>query len=367
MPLTRLLMVTPSLHIGGAERHVVDLSRILQSKGLLVEVVSSGGILEKELAKSKIRHVTLDVNKKNPLHFKTILLLRKLLKLGNYDIIHIHAVMPTILCWLASFGLRCRIVVTVHGLEASNYSFAGRILSRLSNRVIAVSRGIYHDLLKGGMDKNKLAIVHNGIDTNKFAPCSIKTEYQTVFIGAVGRLSPEKGHQYLFRAISHLKSRDIKCFIIGGGALEKELKELAESLQVADKIVITGFVSDVQSAIEQMDIMVMPSLREGLPIALLEAMSMGKAVIASEVGGIPDVITHNKTGLLVRAANVKELAAAIEYMLDKPARRRALGKEAHQYIVDQFQIEKMVEGIIGIYDQTLNRKTMNDDGSSSIN
>jgi glycosyltransferase involved in cell wall biosynthesis len=211
-------------------------------------------------------------------------------------------------------------------------------LSWISTRVIACSDEVHRVLCeKDHLPASRVSVILNGIDVGRFAGASgagVRTEFgipdDTVLLGVLGRLHPAKGHHDLITALARLRDEGLAfaCLVIGSGELKNELVQQAARTGLSDRIVFTGHRADVPRLLAALDVFAMPSRWEGLPMALLEAMAMSKPVVATRVGGIPDVVRDEANGLLVAPGDPPALAAALRRLLTEPALRDELGQQA---------------------------------------
>lgn len=167
-------------------------------------------------------------------------------------------------------------------------------------------------------------------------------------MGIVGRLSAVKGHADLFRAVAELPP-SVVLKVFGTGPDEMPLRHLASQLGVADRVRFMGFVSPVYRALAELDLLVMPSLHEGLPYVLLEAMSLGTPVVASRVGGLAEALEDGVTGVLVAPRNPQMLAHAIRALHLDPVRRRLIARRALATVARRFSARQMVGHYVDLY------------------
>jgi glycosyltransferase involved in cell wall biosynthesis len=177
-------------------------------------------------------------------------------------------------------------------------------------------------------------------------------------IGAIGRLVWQKGFEYLIRAAPEVlkKCPEARFLIVGEGPLQNELILTSEKLNVADRIIFSGFRNDIKEILASIDVLAMPSLLEGLPMVLLEAMAMAKPIVATRIDGITEVLENSKTGLLVPAKNSHALAEAIVGILDDNEKANFFGQNAREAAKEKFSVKKMVEQIESAYEKLLHEK-----------
>jgi glycosyltransferase involved in cell wall biosynthesis len=261
--------------------------------------------------------------------------LDRIIKAEGVDIIHAQRHKSAFYAALAARkNSRVRLVTTVHGQNRSRSFFrkmGNRILWPRINRIIAVSEAVRRDILQANpwFPADRIEVVYNGIDLTVFGRNDLdKTASRALFglpaqswiWGAVGRLAPVKGHDILLKAwaASEIGKRGGHLAIAGEGKLRGELTALAQKLGIANEIFLLGQVSDIPRFLAALDGFAMPSHHEGFPLAILEALAAGLPVVASQVGGIPEILTNlaNKgQAFLVPPENEKELGVAMEQVM----------------------------------------------------
>ena len=238
-------------------------------------------------------------------------------------------------------------------------------LSRFTHRFIAVSQPLKEYRVKQrGVAPQRVAVIHTGIDIRGFQPelvdvASVRQELglgpSEVLVGTVGRLFNAKGHRYLIQAAAELRQQfaDVRFVIVGEGSLRGELEEQARLAGVGDALLFAGFRQDIPRLLAAMDIYVLPSLWEGLPVSLLEAMAMGRPVIATRVGGIPELVVDGQSGILIPPADLPALVRALDGLLRDGARRETLGRNARQRVQESFSVQAAVDRIEAVYAEVL--------------
>jgi glycosyltransferase involved in cell wall biosynthesis len=177
-------------------------------------------------------------------------------------------------------------------------------------------------------------------------------------VGIVSKLWDGKGHDTLIQAFREIRNRKegARLVIVGEGYLFKRLRDLVDQYELKDAVVFTGFQEDVAQVIGTFDVAVLPSLFEGMGRVLLEAMAMEKPVVASRVGGIPDLVEHGVNGYLVSPGDAKELEHDVLAILDDPSLGRRMGREGRQRISSRFSADTMVDSIDRVYRELLSTK-----------
>ena len=295
--------------------------------------------------------------------------LRKLLRKYPYDIIHCHTSHAHTLAFLAFWGTKVRRLVT-RRVDFSIFRHSFLKLSGIKYRFmadyyIAISRKIKEVLVADGIAAERIFVVHSGIDPDRFSAetgrgliseFAIKNDEKVVI--NVAHLAGHKGQKYLVRSIPEVLKRfpRTRFFIVGGGELMQELKALAVSLGLSNELVFTGFREDVGAFYRLADLFVMSSVEEGLGTAVLDALAMGKPVVATSSGGIPEMITDGENGRLVPAKNPSALADGISELLADPNKAECMAARGPELVRARFSIDAMVAGNINVYERILSRQ-----------
>jgi glycosyltransferase involved in cell wall biosynthesis len=355
---------------GGAEAYLCELTRWLvrESDFEISAIVLNEGRLAEELRKLAVRVLIVSETSSNLLNSLTRIV--RIFQEHPCDLIHTHKPKDNVLGVLAG-RLSCRPIVvrTVHG---SPEIFSGikqlkMILHELPNqfcnkflvdRVIAVSKDLT-DRLGRYYGSEKVICIHNGINHREMYAEDDSSEIRLrlglgkrdYVIGSVGRLTAVKGHEFLIRAAVHLVEgpKTIKVILVGDGPLRKHLEGLAVHLGVSERVIFAGHQEHPGGFLQAMDVFVLPSLNEGIPLALLEAMSACRPIVASRVGGVPEVIEHEHTGLLVESGNEQELATACNRFINDKLLADTVGSAAYLKVMSHFSSKVMGEKVVSLY------------------
>jgi len=287
------------------------------------------------------------------------------------DVVHNHMyhaeVIGTQAAWrIAAAGRRRPYVVgTVHSSRIRSDEDKA-ILRRLTARIdhlIAVSSSIVRKIDDEGRHGAPVSLIYNGIDLERYdhqVPCcTLREEYglppEGPMVGVVARLEPEKGHPTLLEAWPRVLAAfpDASLLIVGEGSRCEKLGEQARALGIERSVVFTGRRDDVPAVTKSLDVAVLPSYREAQGLTILEAMALSRPVVASNVGGIPEMIEDGKTGLLVPPHDPVALADAIVRLLVDHPLADTLGKAGHDLVHDRFCVELMARAVETIYDEAL--------------
>lgn len=240
-----------------------------------------------------------------------------------------------------------------------------RWLAREAQKVILLSKSLILKTEKLRIKKSKVVVIPSGVDSKHFDPeryevkkkaSQIRDEFNIsdeIVIGYVGRLYPAKGLTYLFHAVKKIQERypNVVLLIVGDGALRNELEAMARDLNV--RSIFAGWQRDTAPYYSTMDIFVLPSLFEGLPNVILEAMAMKIPVIATKVGGNPDILSNGENGFLVPVRNVQQLALALEKLIADDNLRAQMGAINRQKVQDHFLWSKTAENVEKVYSNCL--------------
>lgn len=244
----------------------------------------------------------------------------------------------------------------------------GKIATFMSNKIVLISNELRKIFPQGGTIGKKVVTVYNGVSLEAFRPETnvhdvrgkYKIDANIPLIGMVSSLTPRKGHRYLIEA-AHILSKtfeNLKILIVGGGfqseiEYEQELIQLVSEYQLSENVIFTGWCDNIPEILAALDILVLPSLSEGLPRIILEAMAMAKPVVATNIAGIPELVVDGKTGFLVPPQNAGALAEAIRTLISNKPLACKMGKAGRERVETYFSIEQMVHGIEKIYEELI--------------
>jgi glycosyltransferase involved in cell wall biosynthesis len=353
-----VLEVIDSLYAGGAESLLKNfLIEAKKYNDFEIEVCTlySRNIFEEELADNGIRVHNLNLSfKYNPIGiFKILNVIRR----GNYDIIHVHLFPADIFVAISSLFLPRRIKFIFS--EHSNYNrrrsikffkvIDGFTYSRYG-KIVCISKQVREALIKWCPEiAHKIIIIKNAIPITKKFNSEENKIYDVIF---VGRLERVKGVDILLKAIQILKEkhyRNLRVAIVGDGSLMESLKKLALRYRINENIDFLGVRKDVLKLMRKSLIFVLPSMWEGFGLVLLEAMSVGTPVVATKVGGIPEIIEDNKDGILLEPENPEELAKAILRLLSDVNLRSLISSNAYKKVKEEYSIEKYTKTLLSLY------------------
>ena len=288
------------------------------------------------------------------------------LKANNFDLLHTHGYFADVVGIPVARLAGLRSMSTCHGFISNNwkwriYNMVDRFALGFASKIVAVSEEIKRDLLRRGLNSKRVQVIANAVSVAEEGRVSRSSRQVTrnghgispdeYVVGFLGRLSHEKGLIYLLNACANLARQEVnfKLLIIGEGAEREELQQLSSKLQLGSRVIFAGFQNNIDEWLACMDIFVLPSLTEGTPMALLEAMANGVPVAASAVGGVPQVITHGKTGLLFSPGRADEIAEAIQILYRDRATGQSLAANALSHVRETYGVGKWIERIEAEY------------------
>ena len=358
----KVLQVVEDFKIGGLERVVENifdgLDRDIYEPSLWC--IAGGGKLADEfiMERKDIRILNLRTYH-NPLN---ILKLAYLLRKERYHIVHTHGYYASTMGRISALLARVPIIIT--HVHTTNWNFKKRniliekLLSEVTDKIICCSHAVREFVVSfEKIKRDKAIVIYNGISCGKLGVVRKKEDTEAaVRIAVIASLVKNKGHRYLIEAFRKvgIRNESIRLLIVGGGPLDDELRGYAGSLAVKDKIDFLGIQEDVHGILECSDILVLPSVeREGLGISIIEAMCHGRPVIASNIGGIRELVQDDVNGYLVEPGNSDELAKKLEMLITDNRRREQMGDAGRKIFEEKFAADIMMNGIETLYGKML--------------
>jgi len=361
---------------GGPEKQIIEhLKRLNKGRytGILVSFIekeSPNETLERAKAEG-IRHHGIPMS--GPLDFSALWRLGRLLHRERVDLLCTHGYNSTVMGWSAGGMLEIPVVSFSRGDTAENSKVSiyewleRRTLSRLAG-IICVSEGQRKRLKSYGIVNEKSWVVHNAVSVlphiNGEADALIRGTVrerlglpgEAVMVVYAGRLSPEKGARFLVDAVSKIGEKVGGAYFVfcGNGVCKENLEKQARHLDVADRCRFMGFRRDIGEIFQAMDLLVLPSLTEGLPNVVLEAFAYAKPVVGTSVGGVPEVVEDGTNGFLVPPGRPDLLAEAITRCLTIPDTMRKMGEAGYRTVKSRFSFEEQTTRLESIYHRLLN-------------
>ncbi|RYU96853.1 glycosyltransferase [Emticicia agri] len=363
----RILQTIRQGKIGGGETHVLDLvSTLDQNKYESVVLSFTEGPMVDKMKAMGVKTYMIYTEKPFDISVwdkvKTILIEEKI------DIVHAHGTRANSNTYSSAKKLGIPLLYTVHGWSFHNdqnflvktlRTYSEKFLVKNATKTICVSKSNYEDGAKRFSMKNA-TVITNGINLAKFdlnkSFKNVRKEFNIkeneVLVGFIARMTSQKDPFTLLKAIAKIPADSlIKFLLVGDGDSKEEVLKMAEDLGINSRVIFESFREDIPDILHAIDIFCLPSLWEGLPIALLEAMAMAKAVVATAIDGTKEVIVHEKNGLLVQPSNPDELANALIRLANDKALREQLRKEARMTVEKNYNVARMTREVEKIYDE----------------
>lgn len=351
-------MVIAEMGSGGAETIVADLGRHLLDSGREVTVASSGGWRADGLTQQGARGVVLRLREPGPWPVvRSTLRLRAELRTRPVDLVHAHNVRATTVGYLATRSWRARppLLSTVHGLPDRDYALAARVLNRCADLVAAVSVDVGERLLAGGLAPERLRVVENSSQPLEridrvLARQELGIAADRTVALCLARLVEVKRHDRLLAAWTR-QLGDPLLVLAGDGPLRRTIEDRVRDDGLADRVHVLGDRRDVARLLAASDLLVLASDSEGLPMTVLEALSVGVPVVAPAIGGLATL--RHEAVELVEPGSVDALAAGLADVLGDPQRRRRMSVAAAQLTLDRFSPSAMRSAYEILYKELL--------------
>jgi len=352
-----ILLVNYSLELGGIERLLLEFCRELnkQDQFTLHMLVFSPLLgIKNEFEKENIHIIVL--NKKPGVNFRLVPKIIKLIKELDIDIIHSHAQNTWFYSAIAALITKKPIISTIHSgnykyqtMQKYRWNLLSLILSFITNKITTVGKHLQQDLLKLGVKQSKIINIYNGINYKKFEINTTKEVENALII--VARLCFQKNHLILFEAINIVRKKipEIKLYVVGDGELFKELNLYIEKHHLSNNIIMMGQRNDINHLLHSKSIFILPSIIEGLPISLLEAMTSKRAIIASNIPANTEVVTDNQHALIVNPYDSQDIANKITTLYNDKLLQKRLAVHSYEHVKKHFSFHTMTEKYIDLY------------------
>ncbi|MBF0331105.1 MAG: lipopolysaccharide heptosyltransferase II [Candidatus Omnitrophica bacterium] len=354
----KILQILPELNVGGVERGTLDLAKYFIEHGHESIVVSNGGTLVASLEAAGSRHYALAVHRKNLfIAWRCVKELRHIIRTEKVDIVHARSRVPA---WIAYFATRktdAEFVTTCHGYYSRN--FASRIMG-WGKLVIVISEVVGRHMIEHfGVNAHNIRLIPRSVDLDKFKFRKRHTGRASVVVSIIGRITPLKGHAFFLQAMAKVirLMPFVRVRIIGDApALKSDYKDglilLTRRLGIADQVEFMGNRSDIPQLLSDSDVVVLSTVtQEAFGRVLIEAQAVGVPVVATKVGGVVNIIEHEKTGLLVLPKDPDGMANAVMRLINEPKLADTMVLEARRLVEDKYTIEQMASKTLAVYDE----------------
>lgn len=367
MKKVRLLHLITRLPIGGAERLLLGILRNLDDRRFesVVCCIQDRGELAEEAEALGVPVIALNLMQRGGHDRQVVPALRRLIREQHIDLVHTHLYHANLYGRLAARKEGVPAIASVHNTYKKRKWYRhliNRWLARKTFVVTAGSEDVERDLLEVDcLPKAKVVRLPNSIDLSrvetKLSVAEAKQRFgfapSDIVIGTVGRVEEQKGQAFLLEAFARLSQRpaggQLKLLLVGDGRLLSQLKESAERLGITQTSCFPGNIAKLADVYRSIDIFVMPSLWEGLSLAMLEAMAAGLPIVATEVGGARDVLGNSQWGLLTPAHDSAALADAIAVLLDNPQRRAEMASGGADRVRKNYSVTALTSQLSNIY------------------
>ncbi len=368
----KVMFLITSLSMGGAERHVLLLAKEMlkyESFEPIITTLSSGGVFYQKAIDAGIRVISL--KRFNRYDLSTIIRLFLLLKKEKVSILHSHMYFSNFIGRIAGRLARVPIILsTEHGISLWKNKFLiifDRFSHKLSDRIITVSElSRQVRINREKIDKNKILTIHNFIniedfDLNEQIDLDLATKYniQSTFnIGMMTRLTKNKRVNDAIIAMKIITNDfpNTRLIVLGEGPEKNNLIQLTKDLNMEDRVIFTGYQSDIRSWLNIIDLFLLISKMEDFPVSLLEAMACAKPVIATNVGGIPEIVQDKKTGFLINPEDPDNLSKKIIWMIQHEEEMKKMGLKGREYVENHFSNKIILPQIINLYKNLIQEK-----------
>lgn len=351
-----ILYFTRTMGLGGTEKVVVQLCKLMNKDNKVI-VCSCGGVNIGLLNSMGIKHYTIpDIENKSLINVvKTIKILMKIIKNENIDIIHTHHRMAAFYTRVLTFFKDFYFINTAHNIFTDK-----KQLTRFAYKnatIVAVGDHVKKNLIEFyNLPKENVNVIYNAVESLNMPirtiECINKWKSENKFIiGNIGRLSEQKGMIYFLKAAKILlkKYSNLKFIIVGEGELRGELEAYIKKNSLYDSIILLGYREDVQNIMAQIDLVVLSSLWEGFPLTPIEAFSVGKTVIATNIEGTIEIVKDKENGLLVEVCNEIDLSDKIEFLLKNNNELDKYNKAAQETYNNNYDMNKFNNSHVQLY------------------
>lgn len=378
----RVLHIITNLTVGGAQDNtLLTVDRLDRSKFDVSLICSSEGRwVQRALKIKNLKLIFLDELKRKiqfVYDFIAFYKIYNIIKKGRYTIVHTHSSKPGFLGRIAAKLAGVPVIIhTIHGFPFHEFMnpivkhffiLIERLLSKCSDGLITVSKLNLEKAVKLRLaERSKFVNIYSGIDFEKFnVDVDIKAKRKEIgilnsekIVGMVGRFSVQKAPLDFIKAIPEvLKAKnDVRFVLVGDGELKEKINKLSKKLGIDSKLHLLGFREDIPELLYLFDVFVLPSLWEGLGRSLTEAMYTGRPVVATNVEGVPELVKHGETGILVHPKDVHSIAQGIVTLLSDEQRAKHLGRAAKHRITNSFRADTMIQELENVYHKIISQK-----------
>jgi glycosyltransferase involved in cell wall biosynthesis len=367
---TRVVYLAHTFEVGGAEDVVLNLVRHLPDRfEPIVCCIHDLGPIGHEIRAAGIQVTALGLNPglRRPWDVGRI---RRFLRRTRPRIVHTFLLPASLYGRLAAMLARVPVVIgtemNVYERKRQHHALAERLLMSGTDRVVAAAQSVRDFYIRQvHADPAKVDVIYNAVDWDHLHRTvdrdtmrqSLGIPAAAAVVAVIGRLTEQKGHRYLLDALAHTPSLERAHLVVAGdGDLGESLRDRAAALGLGSRVHFLGVRRDVGNLLHAIDLFVLPSLWEGLPLALVLAMGAGVPVVSTRVGGVPEVVEDGRTGLLVPPGDAEALGHAVARLIGDPALARLLADTARAEVRPKFGVDSYVDSVVGLYDRLLRER-----------
>ncbi len=376
----KVLYVFAALPVGGAEEVLITEVEGLDKTRFapFVCVLSEKGPVGEQIENRGFPVVALHRMKSHRFDPRIVRDLYRLIKTEKADVVHTHLYDGNKYGRLAAGLARVPAIIShyhnVYPRRRIKYHLINRVLANLNDRILAVSQAVKESVVRfDRISPEMIEVLYNGIDplnfSGEFEDSGVRQRFgvkpEDFLIGVVARLEEQKGHIYLFRALRQLipDFPQIKVLVVGDGTLRPVLEAKVLEMELSDKVLFVGTRKNIPEILAALDLFILPSLWEGFSLAILEALAMGTPVIASAVGGAPEVIRSGHNGLLIPPGEESDLVTGVREAILDPRKYKQMGRQGKETVDRKFTLARHLTRLQDIYLEVLAQKGRRSVGS----
>ena len=363
MQKIKVMQVISDSNIGGAGKVLLNMLECFDKNKIDCKIIIPNGSRLKDFIKD-LGYDIIEINNlgESSFDYELIKIFISIFKCERPDIIHTHA---SLSARIAAKILGIKIIYTRHWLGGEKTNFLLKLINNyFCDAAIAVSQATVKSLIMTGISEKKISVVYNGIKSlKKYSEIEkkiLRNKYNLgdeFIVGTILRLEKIKGIKYFIDAANKFLdyNPNAKFLIFGDGTLKNNLENYVHELKRENKIIFMGFIKNTQEALNLLDIFILPSIQEALSLALIEAMSVGCACIATDCGGPSEIINNKNNGLLVPIKNSDAILYAIKFLFENNSLRDRISKNAVDTVSKKFLAQNMTDKIIKIYERLVKK------------
>jgi len=360
--MIRILYVIPKMEVAGTEKHLYNLLHGLDRRQFSIRVICTRrfGKIGKKLKEEGYPIEKLGFNKGyDP---RITLKLGSIIEEWKPHILHTYLFGFHLLGGVAGKWKRVPVIISSRREIGKWKKFYHWWITRLGNcfsdYVIACSEEVKkYTIKKEKLKEERIKVIYNGINLKEF-PFQKTFRKREKKVGVIANFYPEKGHRIFLQGVPHIKREfpETEFVMVGDGELRKDMENLCREIGIEDTVKFLGVREDIPQILSSIQVLVIPSLREGLPNVLLEAMAVGTPVVATRVGGIPEVITHGREGFLIPPSDPQSIIRSVCFILSHPEKAEEMREKGRKLVENRFSLERMVKDYQEFYLSSLGKK-----------